>query len=168
MDWRVCCSPRALATPRPGLPYQLRCDASGFAANHSCGNCIPCRTPRPSRPKLGDHFDDIYTNAEGTSLSQREPLDDNPNHLEREQAGPRCSPRKYTPVANSGPCDRDAGATVGGLSATRPPHGMPSALHLGTGAVPNAHASGRIDWDAAALSKLWQLHTLPDTTTIWT
>jgi len=31
----ICCSPRVLATPRPGLPYQLRCDASGFAAGHS-------------------------------------------------------------------------------------------------------------------------------------
>ena len=28
----ICCSPRVLATPRPGLPYQLRTDASGFAA----------------------------------------------------------------------------------------------------------------------------------------
>ena len=31
----ICCSPRFLATPRPGLPYQLRCDASGFANGHS-------------------------------------------------------------------------------------------------------------------------------------
>ena len=31
----ICCSPRVLATPRPGLPYQLRCDASGFAAGCS-------------------------------------------------------------------------------------------------------------------------------------
>ena len=28
----VCCSSRVLATPRAGLPYQLLCDASGFAA----------------------------------------------------------------------------------------------------------------------------------------
>jgi len=31
----VCCSPRVLATPRPGLLYQLRCDVSDFAASHS-------------------------------------------------------------------------------------------------------------------------------------
>jgi len=31
----ICCSPKVLDTPRPGLPYQLRCDASGFAAGHS-------------------------------------------------------------------------------------------------------------------------------------
>jgi hypothetical protein len=30
----ICCSPRVLATPRTGLPYQLRCEASGFAAGH--------------------------------------------------------------------------------------------------------------------------------------
>jgi len=31
----ICCSPQVLATPRPGLPYQLRCDASGYAAGQS-------------------------------------------------------------------------------------------------------------------------------------
>ena len=31
----VCCSPEVLATPRLGWPFQLRCDASGFAAGSS-------------------------------------------------------------------------------------------------------------------------------------
>jgi len=31
----ICCSPRVLVTPCPGLPYQLLCDASGFAAGCS-------------------------------------------------------------------------------------------------------------------------------------
>ena len=31
----LCCSPQVLSTPRTGLPYQLRCGASGFAAGHS-------------------------------------------------------------------------------------------------------------------------------------
>ena len=31
----ICCSPRVLATPRTGLPFQLRCDVSGFAAGCS-------------------------------------------------------------------------------------------------------------------------------------
>ena len=31
----ICCSPRVLATPRPGLPYQTRCDCSGYAAGQS-------------------------------------------------------------------------------------------------------------------------------------
>ena len=31
----ICCSPKVLATPRPGLPYQLCCGALGFAAGCS-------------------------------------------------------------------------------------------------------------------------------------
>jgi len=41
----------------------------------------------------------LQINEEGTSLSQREPLDDHPNHLEYETGMPTVFAPKYTPAA---------------------------------------------------------------------